>query len=355
MTILSNYNGDIDSWRKMQFNSVKRGNFSGMAGHVNKVMDQAFQAGRETAVDNTAIARESIKGRSLERRAAMKAEGEVAQAGLKAFTKVKKTKNEVDSAEKIRDIMRPAKRMAGVVAGLGAISQAAVAHKNLKEDRAERAALKAEQQAVFDAQQALLADTRAQSRALMEQIKAGMNTTPPAPSGSTPPKPSGSAPTSSGSASTPTQVKPVASVSAPSGGPINAKSIADMARSAGAKYPKLVAAQWALESGWGTKPSGKNNYFGIKAGAGEQGTSKQTWEVYDGKEVNTSARFKNFDTPQGSVNELVSRWHQDYKGYRGVNNAADAFAAADMLTSEGYATDPNYAKKLKDIMSGFDF
>ena len=64
MTILSNYNGDIDCWRKMQFNSVKRGNFSRMAGHVNKVMDQAFAAGRSTAVDHSAIAAESIKGRS---------------------------------------------------------------------------------------------------------------------------------------------------------------------------------------------------------------------------------------------------------------------------------------------------
>ena len=123
-----------------------------------------------------------------------------------------------------------------------------------------------------------------------------------------------------------------------------------MAAKSGAKYPQLVAAQWALESGWGKTPSGKNNYFGIKAGAGEQGTSKQTWEVYGGKEVNTSARFKDFDSPQGSVNELVNRWHKDYKGYTGVNNAPDAFSAADMLTSEGYATDPNYAKKLKQIM-----
>ena len=193
MTILSNYNGDIDCWRKMQFNSVKRGNFSRMAGHVNKVMDQALQAGRETAVDNTAIAAESIKGRSLERRAAMKAEGKVAQAGLQAFAKTKDTKNKIESKEKINDILRPAKRMAGVVAGLGAISQAAVMQKNLKDDRADRAALKADQQAVFDAQQSLLADTRAQTAAIMEQIKNGMNATSSAPSGGTSSKPEGAA------------------------------------------------------------------------------------------------------------------------------------------------------------------
>ena len=58
----------------------------------------------------------------------------------------------------------------------------------------------------------------------------------------------------------------------------------------------------------------------------------------------------NFDSPQDSVNTLVERWHADYKGYRGVNNASSASAAADMLLTENYATDPAYAEKLKRIM-----
>ena len=36
-----------------------------------------------------------------------------------------------------------------------------------------------------------------------------------------------------------------------------------MATNAGAKYPQLVAAQWALESAWGEHTSGENNFFGI--------------------------------------------------------------------------------------------
>ena len=180
----------------MKFNSVKSGNFSGMAGHVNKVMDQAFQAGRETAVDNTAIAKESIKGRSLERRAAMKAESQVAQAGLKAFSKTKDTKNKIDSAEKIRDIMRPAKRMAGVVAGLGAISQAAVMQKNLKEDRAEREAFKAQQQAITDKSNEMFAQQQSQFNEMLQNLQNGLTN-----ASSTPPKPDGSEPTSSGSGS----------------------------------------------------------------------------------------------------------------------------------------------------------
>ena len=73
----------------MQFNSVKRGNFSGLARSVNRATDQAFDAARSTAVDHTAIAKESIKGRSMERRAAMEAEGKVSRAGLQAFAKSK--------------------------------------------------------------------------------------------------------------------------------------------------------------------------------------------------------------------------------------------------------------------------
>ena len=34
------------------------------------------------------------------------------------------------------------------------------------------------------------------------------------------------------------------------------------ATAAGAKFPKLVAAQAALESGWFEHTSGRNNYFG---------------------------------------------------------------------------------------------
>ena len=93
-----------------------------------------------------------------------------------------------------------------------------------------------------------------------------------------------------------------------------------MAGAAGSKFPKLVAAQWALESAWGKKPSGTNNFFGIKATDSESSTSKPTWEVIN-KRVDTSANFKNYETPQGSVNDLVNKWYKDFGNYQGVNRA----------------------------------
>jgi len=184
----------------MQFNSVKRGNFSGLASSVNRNADAIFKAARDTAVDNTAIAKEAIKGRSMERRAAMEAEGKVAQAGLKAFANVKDTKNKIESAEKINDIKRPAKRMAGVVAGLGALSGAALMHKNLKEDKAERAAYKAELEAYNTRWAEMRAEGKAADEALQEQLTKLTESfkTPPEP-----PKPSGSGTNTSGSTPAP--------------------------------------------------------------------------------------------------------------------------------------------------------
>ena len=131
------------------------------------------------------------------------------------------------------------------------------------------------------------------------------------------------------------------------------KAVYAMAEKAGAKYPELVAAQFGLESAWGTALAARNNFFGIKATGSEDATVSNTREVINGQDVYIDARFKNFDTPQDCVNHLVTQWYKDYKGYRGVNNAPNAEAAADQLLRENYATDPAYASSLKRIMGEY--
>ena len=132
------------------------------------------------------------------------------------------------------------------------------------------------------------------------------------------------------------------------------KEVTNLGKKAGAKYPQLVAAQFALESAWGTALSAKNNFFGIKATGSESATVSNTREVINGQSVYTDARFKNFDTPFDAVNHLVTQWYKDYKGFKGVNNASDKFAAAMMLKSEGYATDPVYANSLTRLMNEYN-
>jgi len=122
--------------------------------------------------------------------------------------------------------------------------------------------------------------------------------------------------------------------------------VMEAARSAGAKYPELVAAQWALESGWGEHTSGKNNFFGLKG----KGTTQMTTEFVNGARVHVEADFLDFPDLGACVQYLVSRWHKDWEGYKGVNRAGTRGAAAKELVKQGYATDPGYSEKLIKLM-----
>jgi hypothetical protein len=121
-------------------------------------------------------------------------------------------------------------------------------------------------------------------------------------------------------------------------------SIVAAARAKGAKFPELVAAQWALESDWGRSVSGRNNFFGQKG----PGTNKATWEMVNGRRVNTTASFRDFATPGDSINFLVSKW---YKPQGGANSARTVAEAAQILKRQGYATDPQYVNKLLKIVN----
>lgn len=123
--------------------------------------------------------------------------------------------------------------------------------------------------------------------------------------------------------------------------------VLECARRAGARYPEVVAAQWALESGWGEHTSGKNNYFGLKG----PGSSVQTKEVVNGKTITITAEFLDFTDIEQCVVYLVDRWHRDWKNHKGVNNAPNRDEAARELVRQGYATDPKYAEKLIGLMN----
>lgn len=119
------------------------------------------------------------------------------------------------------------------------------------------------------------------------------------------------------------------------------------AKNSGAKYPELVAAQWALESGWGKYTSGRNNYFGIKG----PGSSVKTQEVVNGKTITITDEFIDFRSLGECVEYIVDRWHRDWKNFKGVNNEESRDDAARALVAQGYATDPAYAEKLIRVMN----
>lgn len=129
------------------------------------------------------------------------------------------------------------------------------------------------------------------------------------------------------------------------------KGICTAAMQAGAKHPELVAAQWALESGFGKHPSGSNNFWGLKG----PGTVVKTQEYEKGSFVTKQAEFRDFATIRDGVSYLVDRWYKDATiagtAYKGVNNAVDREDAAVDLARQGYATDPRYARRLIDLMN----
>jgi len=121
------------------------------------------------------------------------------------------------------------------------------------------------------------------------------------------------------------------------------KAVERVAGDWGSKWPQVVAAQWALESGWGKHLSGKFNFFGIK---GTPGTSKETKEFLNGKWVTITDTFKDYPTPEACIEDLIRLWYKDYKGFKGINRATSWEECCHLLKSEGYATDPEYPIKL---------
>lgn len=125
------------------------------------------------------------------------------------------------------------------------------------------------------------------------------------------------------------------------------KGVKAVATQCGAKFPEVVAAQWALESGYGKHTSGKNNFFGIK---GKPGSIHTTKEFVDGEWITIDDIFRDFDSPEACIETLINLWYKDYKGYKGVNRAKSVEECVKLLQTEGYATDPTYPQKLLKLI-----
>ncbi|MDR9425130.1 MAG: flagellar assembly peptidoglycan hydrolase FlgJ [Marinobacter sp.] len=123
--------------------------------------------------------------------------------------------------------------------------------------------------------------------------------------------------------------------------------------------PKLMVAQAALETGWGSKmikgdgnePS--FNLFGIKADSrwsGDSGTITTT-EFRDGLPMKEQADFRAYPDYEASFRDYVD-FLQNNPRYRDVLSSADQpDVFADKLQEAGYATDPEYGSKIRSIMN----
>lgn len=131
------------------------------------------------------------------------------------------------------------------------------------------------------------------------------------------------------------------------------RTIMEAAVKAGEPHPAVLAAQWALESGWGKHQSGKNNYFGIKARPGEPGTMRRTREVLRGRNVMINDRFADYASLEDGIAARVAFIRENRRYTRGgYYSSSTPEQAAVALQRSGYATDPNYARSLIGIMRG---
>lgn len=131
------------------------------------------------------------------------------------------------------------------------------------------------------------------------------------------------------------------------------KKVMQAAANAGDPHPAVVAAQWAIESGWGAKESGKNNFFGIKARPGQPGTVRKTREVINGRTVYINDRFADYNTLEEGIAARVAFTKQNKRYERsGYFAARTPYEAAQALQRGGYATDPNYANSLAAVIKG---
>lgn len=123
-------------------------------------------------------------------------------------------------------------------------------------------------------------------------------------------------------------------------------------------FPSVKMAQCILETGWGKRIVG-NNLFGIKG----RGYKTPYWDgsvIYANTQEYTNGSagiynepFRNYKTQEDSVkdhNHLLLTLSR----YQDVRQAKTPEEQANALQKNGYATDPNYASKLINLINRYN-
>jgi flagellar protein FlgJ len=121
--------------------------------------------------------------------------------------------------------------------------------------------------------------------------------------------------------------------------------------------PSNLIAQAALETNWGrdlphdSSGQSSNNLFGVKATGSWQGPSVQapTTEVNAGSASTTMAPFRSYADATQSFQDYVSILRNNPRYAAALNTGTNASAFASGLQRGGYATDPDYARKVSAI------
>jgi peptidoglycan hydrolase FlgJ len=122
--------------------------------------------------------------------------------------------------------------------------------------------------------------------------------------------------------------------------------------------PSNLLAQAALETNWGRNlphdPNGQssNNLFGIKAtGSWDGGSVRATTSevAADGTTTSVSAPFRSYADATQSFQDYVSLLRSNPRYAAALNTGSDSRAFATGLQRGGYATDPDYVRKVSAV------
>ncbi len=123
--------------------------------------------------------------------------------------------------------------------------------------------------------------------------------------------------------------------------------------------PQFILGHAALESGWGKyipqKSDGKSsfNIFSVKASKDWKGETVDvsTTEYVNGKPVNKVEKFKSYGSYTEAFSDYVATLKNNSR-YQSVFNSQTSNDFAKSLQKAGYATDPQYANKLEQVING---
>jgi flagellar protein FlgJ len=121
---------------------------------------------------------------------------------------------------------------------------------------------------------------------------------------------------------------------------------------------RFIIGQAALESGWGKREiknangSTSHNIFGIKASSNWTGKTVDsvTTEYVNGRPQKVVEKFRAYDSYEEALTDYASVIKNNPRYAPVIQASRDVAGFAHGMQKAGYATDPQYAKKLISIM-----
>jgi peptidoglycan hydrolase FlgJ len=123
--------------------------------------------------------------------------------------------------------------------------------------------------------------------------------------------------------------------------------------------PLGMLAQAALETGWGQRMprtadgSSSKNLFGVKAGSDWSGARAvaDTVEISDGVAKQTRTAFRAYGSIEEGVDDFARLLASSPRYRDAVAAGSSAQAYIQHIAKAGYATDPEYANKLNEVLN----